>query len=197
MEIFTIFASIIGVLGTVGTFYYGFRAKDLRRERVSFGWDDIETGTIDLLKAVERCFHPDALLITSGPPAIVGSIAMVQSGRFLPTYLGVQEDKRGYQFNNPLPNHKIISTEKFNIHIPESIFLDTSKKLLILQDCVISGDSLAGIVNMLIAGGYPRGNIHTAALVCSQIARDSNKAPDHYWFPSPYSEFYFPWGKWY
>ena len=74
-------------------------------------------------------------------------------------------------------DHALVSTEKFNIYIPKTLCVDTSKKVLILQDCVITGDSLAGMVRFLEASGFSRTNICTATLVCSQIALESKEGP--------------------
>ena len=197
MNSFTIIATAVGLLGSIGTFYFGLRTVRLERARIFFTWADVERGASDLLKSVDKVFQADVLLMTSGPPAIVGSIAMVQSDRYLPVYLGIQEDKRGPLFACPPSDHAIVATEKFNIYIPKTLCADTSKKVIIFQDCVISGDSLVGLVRFLEDAGFARNNICTASLVCSQIALDSGKGPDMHWYATPHSEFNFPWGKWY
>lgn len=197
MDLVTLILGIISVLGTLGTFYFGFKSVRLDRAKRSFEWKDIKNGAIDVLKAAEKTFHPDCLLMMSGPGAIVASIAMVETGRAIPAYLAMLEDRRGPLFKFKPYGHTVISTKKWNIYIPDQLLNEKDKRVMIIDDCVLSGDLQTTVCRFLEENDFPRQNIFLTAVVCSRIAIEANKSPDLYWYLNPHADFYFPWGRWF
>lgn len=195
--IITIILAAIGVAGTVGTFYFGLKSFRLERARNSFTWDDVETGALDILKRAEKDFRPHILLMVSGPGGIVTSLAMVRSGRYYPVYTAMLEDKRGPLFPSKPAGYTEVSTQKWNIYLPNILSGENEKRVLIIDDCVMSGDLQAAVRRFLLDHGFAKQNIFFATLICSKIAMQSNKAPDIYWYLNPHGEFYFPWGSWF
>ena len=59
----------------------------------------------------------------------------------------------------------------------------------------MSGTSLQKLKEFLVKDGFPRENIKTATIVCTDAAHDADMAPDFWWRKTPYTDFEFPWGK--
>src|SRR5260221_12151740 len=78
MEGLTIGLAILSILGTVRTFYFGYRTTKLERIKNSLTWKDVQSGSLELLQKTDKIFHPDILLMTSGPGTIVASLAIIQ-----------------------------------------------------------------------------------------------------------------------
>jgi len=197
MQTFTIILAVLTILGTVGTFYFGARSMKLERLKNALTWKEVESGSLDLMKKAEAKFKPDILLMTSGPGAIVASLAMIQTRRFFPIYTAILEDKRSAPFQCQPKGHIKLSTRKWVVHLPEQLRNETHKRILVMDDCVISGDVQTAICEFLEENGFPKKNIFFATLVCSQIAIDTNKAPDLHWYTNPHKDLFFPWGKWF
>lgn len=197
MENLTILLAVLSVLGTVGTFYFGARSMRLERLKNSLTWKEVETGSLDLLRKAEATFKPDILLMTSGPGAIVASLAMIQARRFFPIYTAILEDKRSALFQCKPKGHIQLFTRKWVIHLPEQLCKEAAKRIMIIDDCVISGDVQTAVCEFLEKNGFPKKNIFFATLVCSQIAIDTNKAPDLHWYTNPHKDLFFPWGRWF
>ena len=196
-NIVTIVLSILTVLGTIGTFYFGYKSVRLERMKNSLTWREVESGALHLLKKAEATFKPDILLMLSGPGAIITSLGMIQARRFYPVYTAMLEDKRGTLFQCKPKGHIEIATRKWIIHLPEQLFAETDKRIMIIDDCVISGDVQTSMCDFLEKKGFPKENIFFATLVCSQIAIEANKAPDLYWYLNPHKDLFFPWGRWF
>jgi hypothetical protein len=169
----------------------------LERIRNSLDWKEVECGSLHLLKKAEGVFRPDILLMTSGPGAIIASLAMIQARRFFPVYTAILEDKRSESFQCKPKGHIKLSTRKWVIYLPEQLCDETDKRIMIIDDCVISGDVQTAICEFLEHKGFPKNNIFFATLVCSQIAIESNKAPNLYWYVNPHKDLFFPWGRWF
>ena|SRR2546423_2467872 len=197
LETITVLLSIVSVLGTIGTFYFGIKSNRLEKQRYSLTWKEVETGSLQLLRESESKFHPDILLMISGPSAIVASLAMIQSRQFFPVYTAVLENKRELLFKYKPKGHTEISTTKWNIYLPEQLCREVDKRILVIHDCVMSGDVQATICHFLLEKGFPRDHIFLATLVCSELAFESKKAPDYHWYKNPHKDLYFPWGRWF
>lgn len=108
-----------------------------------------------------------------------------------PAYFGTRQ----HPFKSRPENHEVVSTSKWNIYIPESLFKENDKRLLILDDFTMSGDSVTQLVDFFIEKGFSPEKVKTASLICTNTAIDGGKAPDYYCFDIPDAQFYFPWGK--
>jgi len=197
VKFLTIGLGVLSCLGTLGTFYFGWKTVLLQRLRNSLTWKDIESGSLFLLREAEKRFRPEVLLTTSGPGAIVANLAMSQARRFYPIYTIMLEDKRSGAFKLKPKGHVELSTHKWLIHLPEQLCQEVNKRVLIMDDCVMSGDVQAAICGFLETKGFPRKNIFFATLVCSQIASETKKAPNLHWHLNPHKDLFFPWGRWF
>jgi hypothetical protein len=149
-------------------------------------------------KAIKK-FEPDALVLLSGPGALVGSMAMSTLGCFMPVYNILLEDKLGKSFKKAPKGYITATTDKWNIYVPRAIFdKDAYKKLLVFTDCDISGDTNKAVRNLLLKKGIENDNIYLTSLVCSKIAQSTKKEiVDDKWLLTDHTTFYFPWGEWY
>ena len=86
-------------------------------------------------------------------------------------------------------------TSRWITYIPEEVFEYKDKKILILEDVALSGETLAKMVELLVSKGINRKNILTATLYVTEMAITSNRTPDIYWHRLSDTHFYFPWGK--
>lgn len=196
MNTLTIILGIVGLLGTIGTFYFGFKTLYLEKRRRSFSWQEVQTGTSEFLKEIIEVFKPDALVSMSGPGSIIANLGMSELKKFYPLYTLMMEDLKNKGFSFKPKGYETITTTKWRIHIPKQLLNEKDKKILILDECTMSGDTNFQVKKFLVENGHEEKNIYHASLVCSEVANFSNKAPNKYWYLNPHSEFYFPWGRW-
>ncbi|MDD1689205.1 MAG: hypothetical protein LUQ66_00910 [Methanoregula sp.] len=167
-------------------------------------WDELEKASRDLRKKFEETgFRPNIIFTPCRRGASIANMMYgVDENIFL--YVGLRIDERGKPKPSDLPLNDLneewedVKTRKYHHYIPKFFLTDLNrnKKLLILDDFAMSGDSLKDIVTDLIEKkGFKKENIKTATIICTSVARDANKSPDFTVFDTEYSDFYFPWGK--
>lgn len=192
--IVSIVSIIIGILGTVGTVYFGMKSLRLEQRIRRFDWDDISIGIKSLNNKIFHEFRPEIVLSISGPGSIISNLLLAQTSNYAPLYVGIS--KKVSESFDCLPNYKhSISTSKWITYIPDELFNFKNRRVLICEDCVLSGDTMSQLVNVLVNNGFRRENILTMSLFVTEVAISSNKGPDIYWYKLPDSEFYLPWGK--
>lgn len=192
--IISVVSIIIGVLGIGGTVYFGIKSLRLEQRIRRFDWDDISIGIKSLNNRIFHDFKPDLLLSISGPGSIISNLLLAQTSNYVPLYVGIS--KKLSESFDCAPSYKhSISTSKWMTYIPDELFKFKNRRILICEDCVLSGDTMSQLVNVLINNGFRRENILTMSLFVTEVALSSNKGPDIYWYKLPDSEFYLPWGK--
>lgn len=192
--IVSVVSFIIGVLGTSGTVYFGIKSLRLEQRIRRFDWDDISIGIKSLNNRIFNDFKPDLLLSISGPGSIISNLLLAQTANYAPLYVGIS--KKVSENFSCIPSYKhSISTSKWITYIPDELFKFKNRRVLICEDCVLSGDTMSQLVNILINNGFRRENILTMSLFVTEVAMSSNKGPDIYWYKLPDSDFYLPWGK--
>ncbi len=195
MDIVNIISIIIGLLGIIGTFYFGLKSLRLQRKLRRFDWKDVEAGIEELSRKIFNEFEPDAMLSLSGPGSIIANLLLTKTAKFVPLYLGISRKIDADDFTFEPQWSKSIRTTRWKTYIPDEIFKLTDKKIVVIEDTVITGDTMTEIVRILTENGIKRENILTVALFTTELATTSNKGPDVYWFKLPESNFYLPWGK--
>ena len=87
-------------------------------------------------------------------------------------------------------------TRKWAAYLPQELEQYKDKKILIIEDVVLSGDSLEKELDLVKRCGYKQENIRSAAVFVSTVAVHSNKAPDYYWRQLDDSvSYYYPWSR--
>jgi hypothetical protein len=189
---------LIGVLGIIVAFYFGIKSLRLSREKRTFSWHEVERGATYLLRKAEEVFHPQIIMMISIESAIITGIAMTKFPRLLPTYLVMLENKTGRKFDPTVipKDHSPIETSKWNIYIPNQVCKEHDKRILIIDDRVLTGNIQREMRKFLESKGFKKENIMFISLVCASTAITSNNAPDLYYYKNPYEEFDFPYGSW-
>lgn len=200
--IFGVLGLILGVLGVVIPIVTSRLVRRFRsRHRPFYDWEAVSSGSRELARKCIRQFGPDAILTLSGPGAVLASLAMVESGRFLPLYTVIQIEKEKNGSSDPnhdIPMYSIRDeTGKWDLYFPDALCAipdKKKKKITVLDDCALTGDLLSKVRARLTQLGFEDKNILTAVLVCSQVAIRQNKAPNFYVHSERASEFELPWG---
>jgi hypoxanthine phosphoribosyltransferase len=198
LGILEIVLALFGIAGTVGTFYYGRKASQLAKERYSFSWEDVTRGCRELAKKGVKDFKPDIIVCFSGPSAIIGNLTVEFSHSFLPVYVVcIERLQNARNAVHEIAGYQPLQTSKWRLHVPKAVLLDKTKRVMLVDDATISGDSLFNLREVLVSQGFSRENTFTCSLICTKVAHDSKKAPDYYFYLLDTSEFYLPWGRGY
>jgi len=195
MDGWTLGFGLVGLVGTVGAFYFGLKASALERQRYRFSWEDITKGSHILAEKCIRRFHADAVITCSGPGSVVANLALIDAAKFLPVYTIIEIEKIDSHSIAVIPGYFARETPKWRLFFPDALHAITTSRLALLHDSSISGDGLMLIKRTLLDIGFLPANIRTGVLVCSQVAIESHKAPDVYVFSVELATFHFPWGE--
>lgn len=112
----------------------------------------------------------------------------------LPVMVGISSWSN-FDYFDDIVGYKVLTTKKWQLLIPELLFSDTKKKLLIVDDFAMTGDFLFILKDELIKYGYKPYNIKSITIATTRLAIENNTAPDLYWRKNADSNFFFPWGK--
>ncbi|WP_025146352.1 hypothetical protein [Pedobacter jeongneungensis] len=220
MEIEKTYNILLGILTIVGfglTIYYGIKAakseeklnaitkeqtllniqfQDLERQKRSIDFQDILSCANELKSdLLELGFRPDVIFA----PGLRGAtFANVLENEFikdsLPVMVGISTWSNFDYFDNVV-GYRILTTKKWQLLIPELLFVDTQRKLLIVDDFAMTGDFLSILKEELIKHGYLPHNLKSITIATTRVAIENKTAPDLYWRENVDSNFFFPWGK--
>jgi len=195
-DLLSIAGVILSVAGGIGTLYFGVEARRLRNRNIRFDWDDVQLGARKLAQSIFKNFSPEIVFCSSGPSALVANLMLTEIDRYLPVYVGFSQriDRADLCLTS---SYQIeIITTKWKTYLPNEVFLLKDKKVLIIEDCIITGDTIKELLGVFLARGFKRENILVASLIVTDYAINANKGPDtHYYKVTDSSVFYMPWGK--
>lgn len=187
---------ITTLLGFGATIYYGRKAIKLENKRKKIEWTDLQSSSNDLGNKLKKDkFSPDLIFTPGLKGATFVNLLQNELKTNTPVYVGVSYWK---QENNGVlkeDNFEYIETNKWYVAIPKNLLDQSEKKILIVDDFVMSGDFLDRLKKLLLNAGFKANNIKSMSVVTTSIAVGNLKAPDYYWFETPDLNFYFPWGK--
>lgn len=191
----SVFSSIFGIVATVISIILERKNRKLRSKLSKFTWQDIQLGVDHLVKETND-FCPDFVLAPSnGASGIVANLYLVKMDRYIPIMYG-NHKKMGDNFTANVEGKYGYTTSKWQVYFSNDIEKYTDKKILVIQDVVLSGDSLQGVREALKKCGYSEKNVRFAALFVSTVSINSNKQPDYYWYHLDDSvKYYYPWGR--
>ena len=112
-----------------------------------------------------------------------------------PVFIGFTEWKENRPPAVAMYSYVVCETNKWRVHMPEGMFSDPSKKVLIADDFAASGDAMEKIKDAFVAKGFALDKLRMVTIVTTKVAVNSKKAPTYYWRKSDSMDFYFPWGK--
>jgi len=198
MTIVSLILGIIGVLGVIGTFYYGIKSKQLLKSKNRYSWTDIHEACRELGVYIKRKIKPDIILCFSGPSGIVTNLIVESTNYFIPVYtITLKKIGKGKQIQNDLPGLTTVTTSRWRLYLPDNLSNMLIKKICIIDDAVISGDSINSIKESLVQVGFKKENIWTCSIICTTVAQLAKKCPDKYIYLTDQTSFYMPWGKGY
>lgn len=188
---------ILGVTTVVGfglAIWQAIRAEQLNRRERDLDWPRFRSAASDLARSVDRSdFMPDIILALSERGAMVAHLVARELRRQVPiltvAYLSRPDP------SVEIPGYEALHRTKAVIFIPEQLAGLRDRRLLLLDDFVMSGDGLDAIVALLLAQGFKRRDIRSGSVVATKLAIASKKGPDYYGREVRDFDFYFPWGR--
>jgi hypoxanthine phosphoribosyltransferase len=174
--------------------------KKLRRDKYRFSWEDVEKSAHYLANTCLGKFGAEAIVTFSGPGAIIANLAMILHKQMIPIYTVL--DLRHLPRDSPakkgsqifLVGYTEYETHRRRILIPESLLKERLfTKIVVLDDCMISGEAIQVVIKQLLAIGYDRKQILVGCAVVSKSVLDSDRKPDRFWECVANENYHFPW----
>ncbi|MEK7989415.1 MAG: phosphoribosyltransferase family protein [Thiotrichaceae bacterium] len=149
----------------------------------SITWQQI-IAAIDKLVVTVQNFAPDAMLCLDSKGGLIAELISEKMGKRVPIFVGHR-----YRIKSTLVGKEFLldyierQTDRYRLFIPDITHIQ-GKKILIIDDYTITGDTLALLKRFLIEQGFHDETIKTLALVISTITVVENgsktELPD-YW----------------
>lgn len=191
----TIISLAVGVIAVIVAGYFGLENRRLQRRLRRFTWYDIESGVKHLVAKIEPDFQPDMILCSSaGSVGIVANLYLTYVQRFIPLYLGVSKKREATFASAPLFTGRY-ETGRWETFLPADLHNTHAQKILVLEDVVISGETLREIRRLLHDEGFHEAQVRTAAIFLTDFAVSQGMAPDYHWLQIPDTHFELPWGR--
>lgn len=193
-EIISFAVGIIGILISVFAF---IRAEQQKKHEIfRYKWEQVHLGTRRLAIKVFRSHKPEIIFCSSGASAIVANLLMIEANTYVPLFLGLSEKNKKDDFVPPETHSIVVKTTNWTTYIPNELAKLKNQKLLIVEDCVISGETLFALKDKFSSLGFENEKVITMALVVSDFALEAKKGPDlKYYNPHGMQNIYLPWGK--
>lgn len=187
---------IIGMIGAV----LSYDAYKKSRALKTVSWNDLQSATKFIWKKLkESKFTPDIILSSDPKGGIVAYMISKFYDNDIFTNIGHATLKgipRVITFSDT--TYAVIETSRWEVGLSKQIVdMDgaSNKKILIVDDFVLSGDFNTKLIELLHNAGYNRKNIMVCCVAVTKVAIESKKAPDFFWKIVDNNDFYFPWGK--
>ena len=211
------FSVLIAAIGIFFTIYFGLKNKELEKERSkleeerskrekerkTLTWQDSETASIDLSKEIKRDFTPDIIFtpdIRGGTIANMIKTYLCDESSTIPVMVGMLVWRDAPDSKSSVPNYfepfyHICETRKWHAYVPKEISHHKDKKILIIDDFVLTGELGSKLKETLIGEGFKKDSIKFAGVIATESAIEGEKPPDYYWKRINHTVFYFPWGE--
>jgi hypoxanthine phosphoribosyltransferase len=187
------------ILGLTTVFGFGLavwqamRAEQLNKRQRDLDWPRFRNATSDLARSIDRSgFMPDFILSISDRGAIVGNLVARELRRQIPIitvgYLD-QADKVS------IPGFLTLCGTKATTFLPEGLRDLKDKKVLLLDDFVMSGDGLLRVKNQPLEYGFAAECIRSGSVVTTKVSIANRKGPDFFAREAWDFDFFFPWGR--
>lgn len=197
MSIISELVSVVGTTFGVWGVVLAINSNRKSRKLKAVTWSDIHSATKFFWKKLKKKnFKPDYIITPGQKGGIIAQLIKDFYDDEIPILSGFLEANQSGAASDE--NDLIVSTTKWNVHMPISIGKFEKKeeiRLLIVDDFAMSGDFLHSFKTRLVELGYPKDNICSCIVAVTKVALDANKGPDFYWKVVDDKEFNFPWGK--
>lgn len=190
--ILTIIGTALSALGIVLT----IRGNKMAKNSKTIDWTQLQTAAKFLAKRLKRdSFVPDIIISPGQKGGIIAQLLVDYLDIEIPIYTGflIPHDKKiGKEF---CEDYLVIETTKWRVFLPKSLEITSNCSVLIVDDFVMSGDFLSKLRTELIHLKYFTSSIKSCSVAVTNVAIQTNKAPDYYWKKIDSEDSYFPWGK--
>ncbi|MBC9812389.1 hypothetical protein H9Y05_07870 [Crocinitomicaceae bacterium CZZ-1] len=196
MDTLNIIFGIITIISFGLTIYYGRKSSKLEKSRKKLDWTDLQSCANDLGNRMKKDnFTPDVIFTPGLKGATFVNLLVNEINNQVPVFVGISYWKESFNDEELIDEHELIETNKWYVSIPKLMLKQKNKKVLIVDDFVMSGDFTSKLVQLLIENGFKEKNIKTMSVVTTKVAIGNHKEPTYHWLDIPDSNFYFPWGK--
>jgi hypoxanthine phosphoribosyltransferase len=170
------------------------RAEQLNRRERDLDWPRFRSAASDLARSVDRSdFMPDVILALSERGSIVAHLVARELRAQVPILTVAYLSRPDHSVD--LPGHSAIRGTKAVLFLPDGIGELKGRRLLLLDDFVMTGDGLNSVIGTLLGKGFDRKSIRSGAVVATRISIASKKGPDFIGRETEGFDFYFPWGR--
>lgn len=184
---------ITTVLGFGLAVWQATRAEQLNKRQRDLDWPRFRNAASDLARSVDRSgFMPDFILSISDRGAMVGHLVARELRRQIPIitvgYLDQEEDVS-------IPGFLTLRGTKATTFLPDGLKGLRGKRVLLVDDFVMSGDGLLRIKDQLLDYGFAKDSIKSGAVVATKVSVANKKGPDFFAREARDFDFFFPWGR--
>jgi adenine/guanine phosphoribosyltransferase-like PRPP-binding protein len=136
---------------------------------------------------------PDVILALSERGAMVAHLVARELRSQVPIITVAYLSKPDDTVN--LPGYEALRGSKAVTYLPGELGKLNDRKILLLDDFVMSGDGLAGVISALLALGFDSQRIRSGAVVATKLSIANKKGPSYWARETKDFDFYFPWGR--
>ena len=184
---------ITTVLGFGLAVWQATRAEQLNKRQRDLDWPRFRNAASDLARSVDRSgFMPDFILSISDRGAMVGHLVARELRRQIPIitvgYLDQEEEVS-------IPGFLTLRGTKATTFLPDGLKGLKGKRVLLVDDFVMSGDGLLRVKDQLLDYGFAKDSIKSGAVVATKVSVANKKGPDFFAREARDFDFFFPWGR--
>jgi hypoxanthine phosphoribosyltransferase len=181
------------VLGFGLAVWQALRAEQLNKRQRDLDWPRFRNAASDLARSVDRSgFMPDFILAISDRGAIVGHLVARELRRQIPILtVGYLDDPNDLV----IPGFVTLNGTKTTALLPEAVQSLHDRKVLLVDDFVMSGDGLLRVQTQLLKYGFDADRIKSGAVVATRLAIANRKGPTFFAREARDYDFFFPWGR--
>ena len=193
-EAWSVVLAVTTLIGFGLAIWQAVRAEQINKRERDLDWPRFRSAASDLARSVDRSdFMPEVILALSERGSIVAHLVARELRTQVPiitvAYLGRPDDSAD------LPGHEAVRGTKAVQFLPDGIAELPGRRLLLLDDFVMTGDGLQAVIGVLLKNGFDRKDIRSGAVVATRISIVSKKGPDYVGREAKGFDFYFPWGR--
>lgn len=196
MDTLNIIFGLITLISLAFTIYYGQKSSKLEKNRKKLDWTDLQSCANDLGAKIKKDnFVPEIIFTPGLKGATFVNLLMNEFTTQVPVFVGISYWKESFSSEDLIDEHELVETNKWYVSVPKLMLKQKEKKILIVDDFVMSGDFTYNLVELLIKNGFEKEKIKTMSVVTTKVAIENHKKPTYFWLEISDSNFYFPWGK--
>jgi len=192
--IWNVFLGLTTVIGFGLAIWQTLRAEQLNRRQRDLDWPRFRSAASDLARSIDRSdFMPDVILALSERGAMVAHLVARELRSQVPIVTAAYLSKPDH--GTELPGFRALRGTKAVTFLPDRLGELHGRRVLLLDDFVMSGDGLATVTRALLDQGFAPERLRSGAVVATRLAIANKKGPDYWGRETRDFDFYFPWGR--